>query len=87
MVHRLFEARISLLQHLSVDIDDVHPRLAVAVGFARVVEDAQSDVPSPARDVDAAHGSTHARTQKRDERVFPEAVYAERHGIIHEVIA
>ena len=87
MIHRLFEARVALLEHLAVDVDDVDARLAVAVGFARVVEDAQGDVPRPARDVDAADGPAGARTQERDEGILPEAVHAEGHGVVHEVVA
>ena len=87
MIHRLFEARVALLEHLPVDVDHVDARLAVTVGFARVIEDAQRDVARPARDVDAAEGPVRARAQEGDEGVLPEAVHAERHGVVHEVVA
>jgi len=86
MVHRLLETIEALLQHLSVDIDDVNARLAVRVGLARMVKDAQRDVARPTRDVDAAYGPPRARTQVRDEGVLPEAMHAERHGVVHDVV-
>ena len=78
---------MALLEHLPVDVDHVDARLAVAVGFACVVEDAQRDVARSARDVNAEKGSVRARAQERDEKVLPEAMHAERHGIVHEVVA
>jgi hypothetical protein len=87
VIHRLFEARVALLQHLPVDVDYVYARLAVSASFARVVEDAQCDVPRPARNVDATDVSLRSRTQMRNKGVLPEAVHAEGHGVVHEIIA
>lgn len=87
VIHRLFEALEALLEHLAVDVDDVDARLAVRVRFAHVVEDPQRNVARPACDVDAAHGALRARPEERDEGVLPEAVYAEGHGVVHEVVA
>jgi len=78
---------VALLQHLSVNVDYVYTRLTVSASFARVVKDTQCDVPRPTRDIDAADVSLSARTQKRDKGVLPEAVHAEGHGIVHDVIA
>lgn len=86
MIHRLLETSESLLQHLSVDINDVDARLTVRVRFARIVEDAQRDVARPARDVDAAYGPSRARTEERHEGILPEAVHAEGHRIVHDVV-
>jgi hypothetical protein len=75
---------MALLEHLPVDVDHVDARLAVAVGFARVVEDVQRD---PAHDVDAVEGPVRTGAQERNKGVLPEAVHAERHGVVHEVVA
>ena len=65
MMHRLFEARVALLEHLPVGVDHVDARLAVTVGFVRVVEDAQRDVARPAHNVDSAEGPVRAGAQER----------------------
>jgi len=58
VIHRLFEAHLAFLQHFSVNVGYVYARLTAAASFARVVKDAQRDVPRPTRDVDAADGSS-----------------------------
>ena len=87
MMHRLFEARVALLEHLPVGVDHVNAHLVVTVGFARVVKDAQRDVARPAHDVDSAEGPVRAGAQERDKGVLPEAVHARRHEVVHVVVA
>ena len=78
---------MALLEHLPVGVDHVDARLAVTVGFAHVVKDAQRDVARPAHDVDSAEGPVRAGAQERDKGVLPEAVHAGRHDVVHEIIA
>jgi hypothetical protein len=77
VIHGLFEARVALLEHLSVNVDDVYARGRGCAG----------QCPSPTRDVDAQDGLVCVRSQERDEGVFPEAVHTERHGVVHDEYA
>ncbi|SRR6266571_2464845 len=45
------------------------------------------NVPCSACDANAAYGPSRVRAKKGDERVLPEGMNAERHGVAHEVIA
>lgn len=84
-------------QHVSVDITDCHAGLEVVVDVCGVVEHPECDVAGPAGDVedvppallfDVAFAGWEggAWVQGADEVVFPEAVDAEGHEVVHCVV-
>ena len=86
VIHGLLEPLKPLLEHLPVDIYDIHGCLPVRVLLPRKVKYAKRDVARPARNVDAAERAPRAGLEARDKVVLPEAVDAHGHGVVHEVV-
>lgn len=88
------EAALAALgEHLGVDVGDGDARQVVAVDGGGVVEHAEGDVACAARHVEdvpaglgRGGGGAAARVQGADEVVFPEAVDAEGHKVVHCVV-
>jgi hypothetical protein len=96
-VGRLREALAALGEHFRVDIRDGDVRGGVAVEGGGVVEHAHGDVAGAAGDVEdallftglagVAGVGVDARVEAADEVVFPEAVDAQGHEVVHGVVA
>lgn len=85
VVHRLGESLLALFQHLGVDVKHLHMGLAIRPLLPSMVQQANGDITRPAGDVEALHPSV--RVHLLDVVVLPEAVDAQRHGIVHHVVA
>jgi hypothetical protein len=93
-VRRRQRALLALGQHGRVDVGDGHARVRVVVDVRGVVEHAERDVARAAGDVEDAHarGAGHrgqrvaAWVEVAHEMVFPEAVDAEGHEVVHRVV-
>ena len=69
-------------QHFGVDVGDRHVRLRPAS-----LGNAEGDVPGAAGDVEMRVWARSRRTGFGDENILPDPVEAERHQVIHHVIA
>lgn len=84
VVHAASEAPSPLLQHVRVDVDHMHSHVPIRVPQSAMVEQALRNVPRPAGDVKTAHAA--ARIQQAHEAVLPEAMDAQRHGVVHHIV-
>lgn len=84
VVHGLGEAFFPFFEHFRVDVQHLDRQLAISVLLPRVVEDPHGDVAGPACDVETFQ--TSVRRQLVHVVVFPQPVYAEGHGIVHDIV-
>lgn len=88
MIHRLSEPLLSLLEHLLVDIQHDHAHIPIGVLQSSVVEDPLRDVSGSTSDVETLPSflSSSSRIENRDERVLPQTMNTEGHGVVHHVV-
>lgn len=80
---------LALFQHVCVDIRTDDARFTVSVNLFGVIEHTESNVAGAAGYVEDGHGlaaGLAAGVEGADKVVFPEAVNAEGHGVVHNVI-
>lgn len=83
-VHGLLHTLLALDEHLGVNVEDSDARLAVQVLCPRVVQQAQRNVARAAGHVETVDATTGV--QHLHKVVLPQAVDAEGHGIVHNVV-
>ncbi len=86
MIHCLFEPLEAFLQHLPIDVDDLHRRFSVVMLLSGVVENSERNVARSSGNINTLQRAFPSRPQSRHEIIFPETLDTKRARVIHEVV-
>lgn len=86
MVHGLFESSMTLLEHLGVDVHDLHASFSVCILLPRVVQNSEGNISSSTSNIHAPHRAFLSRLQGRNKRIFPESMNTKRGSVVHQVV-